>query len=104
MCIRDSYIFGHKRSTDVRREDYEDYHYTMGEVTRWIEQANKVFPSLLKENGLLFFKYTDVFSLNDRQFYFCSAIWNQVLSNFRAKDHYICLLYTSDAADERSSV
>ncbi len=83
------YIFGHKRSTDVRREDYGDYHYTMGEVKRWIEHANTVFPSLLKENGLLFFKHTDVFSLNDRKFYFCSALWNQVLSNFRAKDHYI---------------
>lgn len=83
------YIFGHKQSRDVRREDYGDYHYSFEEVKDFIASANEKFPALLKPSGLLFFKYTDVFCLDERKFYFCALHWPQELSNFKVADHYI---------------
>lgn len=83
------YIFGYKQSEDVRREDYGGYHYTFENIKKLIAAANSALPECLKEYGKLFLKYTDVFSLAERRFYFCAAIWPQQLDNFEAIDHYI---------------
>lgn len=83
------YIFGHGQSKDARRQDYGDYHYTFDDIKGFIITANNVFPEFLKEAGMLFFKYTDVFCLDERKFYFCALHWNRELSNFTVLDHYI---------------
>lgn len=83
------YIFGHKQSRDVRREDYGDYYYSFEDVQDFIASANERLPVFLKPSGLLFFKYTDVFCLAERKFYFCALLWTQELSNFNVLDHYI---------------
>ncbi len=83
------YIFGHKQSEDVRREDYGGYHYSFDGIKETISFANAMLPKFLKDDGLLFFKYTDVFSLEDRKFYFCSFLWPMELTQFEAVDHYI---------------
>lgn len=87
------YIFG-KEGTgcdwgDVRREDYGEYYYSVEEVEAFFEEADIKFPKLLKNNGMLFLKYTDVYSVKDRKFFFCAARWPNVLSNFKVVDHYI---------------
>lgn len=83
------YVFGSPRGDDVRREDYGGYTYTFEEVQNFIKTANEQFPKFLREEGLLFLKYTDVFSLYTRQFYLCANLWSQILQNFKPIDHYI---------------
>jgi len=83
------YIFGHKKKQDPRREDYGGYHHTFKEIQELLNLANKTLPIFLKENGLLFFKYSDVFSLEERKFYLCASLWIQALNNFEVIDHYI---------------
>ncbi len=83
------YIFGYKQSRDPRREDYGGYHYTFEKVKSLMRAANSALPECLKEEGLLFLKYTDVFSLQERRFYLCAFYWPRELTNFEAIDHYI---------------
>lgn len=83
------YIFGNAQGSDERKEDYGEYHYGFSEVEEFIRKANEILPDCLKEKGLLLLKYTDVFSLKERKFYFCPPLWSQALSKFKAIDHYI---------------
>ena len=83
------YIFGTKTGTDIRREDYGEYDHSFQDIKDFLIKANQVFPKFLKESGLVFLKYTDVFSLQDRRFYFCAALWPPLFSNFEVVDHYI---------------
>ncbi len=83
------YIFGCKRAPDVRREDYGDYDYEFSDVIRFMRQANAVLPDVLKDNGLLFLKFTDVYSVRERKYYFCSPLWMSAFSHFEVIDHYI---------------
>jgi len=83
------YIFGSAWGQDVRRGDYGEYHHTFGDVANFLTNANLTFPDFLKEEGLLFLKYTDVFSLKERKFYFCASLWPPLFSNFEVIDHYI---------------
>ncbi len=83
------YIFGHTQSEDVRREDYGGYNYSFHGIQDLIRKANEILPTCLKKDGLLFLKYTDVFSLAERRFFLCAHLWTETLSNFRPIDHYI---------------
>lgn len=83
------YIFGRKKGNDVRSQDYGGYDYALEQVKDFITSANNNFPEFLKDKGLLFLKHTDVFSLEERKFYFCASIWPIILSNFKVIDHYI---------------
>lgn len=83
------YIFGSKKGPDVRRKDYGEYDHNISDVKNFMQKANKCFPSFLKESGMMLLKYTDVFSLKERRFYFCAALWPSLFSNFRVIDHYI---------------
>jgi hypothetical protein len=74
---------------DNRQEDYGGYHYGFSEVEKFMKKANEILPDCLKEKGLLFLKYTDVFSLKERKFYFCPPFWSQALWRFGVIDHYI---------------
>lgn len=83
------FIFGLKSSTDERCEAYGDYHHTFEGVKDLFELGNKVFYGVLKEKGLLFLKYTDVFSFTEKKYYHCSSIWPTMFSHFEVIDHYI---------------
>jgi hypothetical protein len=88
------YIFhSKKKGQDVRKDDrgddYGGYHHDLSDVKRFMMNANEHFPDFLKEEGLLFLKYTDVFSLEERHFYFCAALWSNLFFNFHVIDHYI---------------
>jgi len=84
------YIFGTKgKTTDPREEDYGAYQHDFNKIREIFETANTVFPSILKPDGKLFVKYSDVFSLTDHSFYLCCSIWPNILSNFHVIDHYI---------------
>lgn len=87
------YIFGAigqgRAWGDDRQEDYGGYNYGFSEVEEFMKKANEILPDCLKEKGLLLLKYTDVFSLKERKFYFCPPLWSQALSKFKAIDHYI---------------
>ncbi len=74
---------------DVRREDYGKYDYAFSDVEAFMVNANEEFIHFLKGPSLLFLKYTDVFSLSDRQFHLCANLWPNAFSNFRVVDHYI---------------
>lgn len=83
------YIFGHKQKKDSRCKDYGGYEHTFKDIENLIINANLELPTFLKEEGLLFFKYTDVFSMGDRKYYFCAFLWPKILTNFKVIDHYI---------------
>jgi len=82
------YIFGSKKGPDVRREDYGEYNYSIEEVEEFFVFANRTFHRFLKDEGKLFLKYTDVYSVKDRQFFFCAGRWPGVMGNFHIIDHY----------------
>lgn len=83
------YIFGTSQEQDSRVHDYGNYNYFEEAVAEFFSIANKMFPSFLKDDGKLFIKYTDVFSLQDREYFFCANKWPSILSNFKVIDHYI---------------
>jgi len=74
---------------DRRVKDYGGYHYTFDEVKNFVAIANEIIPGFLKDTGLLFFKYTDVFSLVERKYYPCFVLWPNAMTNFEIVDHYI---------------
>jgi len=83
------YIFGAGKVEDLR--DYGGYTHSFGDIKQLVIDANRVFPSMLKEEGLLFFKCSDVFSLKEKKLYPCGSIWIYILDNFELKDihHHI---------------
>ena len=83
------YLFGASGTKDYRTKDYGAYHYTFDEVKNFVAIANEMIPGFLKDTGLLFFKYTDVFSLAERKYYPCFVLWPNVMTNFEVVDHYI---------------
>lgn len=83
------YLFGASGTKDYRTKDYGGYHYTFDEVRNFVAIANERIPGFLKDTGLLFFKYTDVFSLAERKYYPCFVLWPNVMTNFEVVDHYI---------------
>ena len=89
------YMFGVSRTKDYsgmkgcRAKDYGGYHYTFDEVKNFVAIANEMIPGFLKDTGLLFFKYTDVFSLAERKYYPCFVLWPNAMTNFKVVDHYI---------------
>lgn len=83
------YLFGSSGTKDYRTKDYGGYHYTFDEVKNFVAIANEMIPGFLKDTGLLFFKYTDVFSLAERKYYPCFVLWPNVMTNFEVVDHYI---------------
>jgi len=83
------YLFGASGTKDYRTKDYGGYHYTFDEVKNFVAIANEMIPGFLKDTGLLFFKYTDVFSLAERKYYPCFVLWPNVMTNFEVVDHYI---------------
>ena len=83
------YIFGLEKSSDQRTEDYGGYNHSFEEIQTMFEKANLALPNVLKPQGKLFLKYTDVFSLQERRFYFLSPVWVKALSNFAVIDHYV---------------
>ena len=89
MFFDPPYIFGYEENKGSRQGDYGGYHHGFEDVKSLIQTANEEIPKFLKAGGLLFLKYTDVFSLSERKFYFCAPLWANEFTNFRAKDHYI---------------
>jgi hypothetical protein len=83
------YVFDLPETVDERADDYGKYDHPFEYVRNLYEQANKIFPDLLKQHGLVLLKYTDIFSLRERKFYHCASLWPQVLDNFRVIDQYI---------------
>lgn len=83
------YIFGLKQSKDKRQVDYGEYDHGLDGLKLLVKKVNSLFPDILKKEGKLFFKYCDIFSMEDRQYYFCPQIWLPLLSNFKVIDHYI---------------
>lgn len=83
------YIFGNKAGPDVRREDYGGYNYSMENIRNFLTVANHEFPACLKVAGLVFLKYTDVFSMQERKFHLCVSQWPGLFHNFDVIDHYI---------------
>jgi len=83
------YIFGLSSTSDIRSKDYGEYFHSFDNIQHMFEKANKYFPKVLITGGKLFLKYSDVFSLQDRKFYFLAQHWGNVLFNFKVIDHYI---------------
>ena len=61
------------------------------------DSFEELSPSLKKNDNLLFIKANSLLAVGDARA--ASAIFEGIIANGRS-----CLLYTSDAADERSSV
>ena len=83
------FVFGLKNSSDERQEDYGGYDFTFEGLKELFVLANEVFVGILKEKGLLFLKYTDVFSFTEKKYYYCASIWPNIFSHFEVIDHYI---------------
>ena len=84
------YIFGNKNTEDVRELQYGGYENTYDDFCSLLGKANDKFPSLLKENGLLFLKATDVFDLSQRK-YCHHSDWLSLFDNFVIVDCFITL-------------
>lgn len=83
------YIWGLKNTTDKRSNDYGEYHHDKSSLQTLIKNGFAVIHKALKKNGKLFFKYTDVFALDDRCFYFGAEVWDIPPKGFRIADHFI---------------
>lgn len=83
------YMFWGKATKDKRETEYGTYNHTFENIQNIINDANDIFPKLLKPTGKLFFKYTDVYTMENCKFYHCVSIWPGILSNFKVIDHYI---------------
>jgi len=83
------YIFDIQKTDDGREENYGEYHHALEDIEQLFQLANITFPSLLIPNGKLFLKYTDVFSMKARKFFFCTMQWINIMKNFKVIDHYI---------------
>lgn len=83
------YIFDLPKNKDKRATDYGEYYHSRKEVADLMIQANRIFPQLLKPTGKLFLKYSDVFSVSKREYYFCINDWPLLFNNFKVIDHYI---------------
>jgi hypothetical protein len=83
------FIFGLDKTKDKRDDDYGKYCHSFKDICNIISDGNKKFPNILQDDGKLFFKYTDVFSLKERKYYYCAGEWFTRMSNFKVIDHYI---------------
>lgn len=83
------YIFGLANSNDKRCQSYGQYKHSFQDIKAFFTKANDIFPKLLKSEGKLFLKSSDVFSLAERKFYFAIFHWVKAFSNFEVVDHYI---------------
>ncbi len=86
------YIFDADK-TDKNKRDYGGYDHNFKHIQNLISDANSIFPSMLKDNCLLFFKCSDVFSIKEKKFYFCGSLWIQILDNFVLKDMHIIIYH-----------
>ena len=82
------YIWGVSDSQADREEDYGGYSHSLSDLKKLMSEANQVFNNLLLPAGKLLFKYCDVFSMEDRKFYFGPLLWLPLFSNFEVVDSY----------------
>ena len=83
------YIWGLKKTTDNRDNDYGEYQHTKMSLQTLVKTGFSAIHRALKKNGKLFFKYTDVFSMDDRCFHFSAEVWGLPPDGFDIIDHYI---------------
>jgi len=83
------YFFGYANSKDPRRDDYGDYVQNYNDLLEFMNIANILFPSWLKDDGKLIVKCADQYQTKERRFYPHHYTWINKLTNFEIIDLFV---------------
>lgn len=76
------YLYGYEDSKDDRRDDYGDYNQSRQELLELMTLGNEIFPILLRPEGKLIVKCSDMYVVKDRCFDPLHHHWIEMLTNF----------------------
>lgn len=83
------YFFEANASKDARSVEYNINGFLRVDIEKLIRFANKMFPTILRKDGLVFFKYADNFSVKRKEYSFGPLLWLPLFTNFDVVDNYI---------------
>jgi len=83
------YIWGLEKSKDKRQEIYGGYTASKESLQFLIRDSFHIIKKSVKNEGKIFFKYTDIFDLSCRKFYFGVELWNLFDLDLEIIDHFI---------------